>query len=455
MTTSRSRIVVWLAGLVAVSLLAIVLTTRSILLAAIPHDAAAEVDQELAEFTAFTGTGVDPTTTRPFTSPERILQVYLERETPSPNEAIVGLRDGEIIAQAAEAPRALEEGSPLITHVTNSPLDSGVFPPDGGRNPVHWGTVEVSGADNSTVTFLVARFTEGAYAEVTELVTTLSLVSAGVFLLALVAAWVLSGRLLAPVRQVASHVRRDMDNGTTTPCAIDGTDEISELARSYQEGWVRLRTSGKINQAIAAAAARQIETARETGNEAETLRATAASLSALAELTPGFRGTTRTATRPQSLARHAGELIRDELPQVAVTWSAAPDERLDVNTAQVTAALVNGARVLADNGAQDIHIAAGESPHTVTLRAEGLSLNARQAESMFSWPLPDQPLSFSGGPSTYGAVVRATTDAHGGLVRVESSPLDGTTVTLHLSPEALGSSALSEGKEASAYEHAT
>ena len=72
--SSRSRILSWLLGLVAVSLLAIVLTTRTALLGTVPEKANEDVVQELEEFRSFAQDGIDPQTSEPFASHTRLLR---------------------------------------------------------------------------------------------------------------------------------------------------------------------------------------------------------------------------------------------------------------------------------------------------------------------------------------------------------------------------------------------
>ena len=93
--SSRSRLLFWLLGLVAISLLAIVLTTRTVLLNAVPEKANEDVVQELEEFRSLAQNGVDPETSQPFASNTRLLKVFLSRQIPTRDEALVGLVDGK------------------------------------------------------------------------------------------------------------------------------------------------------------------------------------------------------------------------------------------------------------------------------------------------------------------------------------------------------------------------
>src|SRR5699024_1489597 len=86
--SSRARLLFWLLGLVAVSLSAIVLTTRTVLLNAVPEKANEDVVQGLEEFRSLAQNGVDPETSQPFASNTRLLKVFLSRQIPTRDEAL-------------------------------------------------------------------------------------------------------------------------------------------------------------------------------------------------------------------------------------------------------------------------------------------------------------------------------------------------------------------------------
>ena len=71
-----------------VSLLSVVVVVRETLHLSVTNRANADVVQEIEEFRTFTDEGVDPETSKPFTSAERLLTVYLSRQRPGTGEAI-------------------------------------------------------------------------------------------------------------------------------------------------------------------------------------------------------------------------------------------------------------------------------------------------------------------------------------------------------------------------------
>jgi len=407
--SSRSRLLFWLLGLVAVSLLAIVLTTRTVLLNAVPEKANEDVVQELEEFRSLAQNGVDPETSQPFASNTRLLKVFLSRQIPTRDEALVGLVDGRLVGLPGPTGRSLAEGDPLIQHAIESPMPAGLYIPDDG-DPIHWGTVTVDGGEGSQeVKLMVARFTDSDYREIAELMRVVILVAAGVLVLAAFLAWLITGRLLAPIRKVSHQAAEDSRRDAATRLGFDGTDEITELARAYNDAWVREYEVRGINQSITDTAAREI---REGINHPEKLRATCESLMALSRLAPGTRGI---ATESADL----GVIARDFDAQAIEASGTA-----QVNRIAIADAFRAIAGMLSPHSKQKLY--AGAHVHGDTCRlwitAVDFVADDEQAAAMIAWPVR----------STYAAVVRTVADAHGGRALVTADAASGTTVVLEL-----------------------
>ena len=78
----RARITATVALLVALALAGAGLIIHAIESARLEDAAAAQADQEVAEFLQLQEQGTDPETGQPFTSTERLLRVFLERNVP-------------------------------------------------------------------------------------------------------------------------------------------------------------------------------------------------------------------------------------------------------------------------------------------------------------------------------------------------------------------------------------
>src|SRR5699024_5521131 len=91
-----------------------------------------DVVQELEEFRSLAQNGVDPETSQPFASNTRLLKVFLSRQIPTRDEALVGLVDGRLVGLPGPTGRSLAEGDPLIQHAIESPMPAGLYIPDDG-----------------------------------------------------------------------------------------------------------------------------------------------------------------------------------------------------------------------------------------------------------------------------------------------------------------------------------
>lgn len=174
------RIIGWFVGLTALTLLAVILTTRTVMLSGVADAANHDVVQETEEFHTFAEQGVDPETSQPFSSAERLLYVYLTRQIPGEDEAFVGAlensqrSEGVQLVQMENSPRMLQADDPLLQEALRSPAHSGVAEV-AGSDPVHWARVDIPGGH-----LVVARFTDTARAGVAadlRAITTISVIA--------------------------------------------------------------------------------------------------------------------------------------------------------------------------------------------------------------------------------------------------------------------------------------
>lgn len=406
--SSRSRMLFWLLGLVAVSLLAIVLTTRTVLQGAVPEKANEDVVQELEEFRSLAADGVDPETSEPFASNTRLLEVFLSRQVPTKDESLFGIVDGRVISPPLPDGRSLSAGDPLVQQARESQQPSGVYVPVDGA-PVHWGTVDVDGGESARdVTLMVARYTDSDYREITELTHVVTVVSGGVLIVAAFLAWLITGKLLWPIRRVSQQVAKDCRAGEATRLDFDGTDELSELARAYNDAWVREHEVREINRSITAVAAREIQLGTR---EPEKLRATSESLMALSRLAPGTLGIETTDTDLDGI-------VREIDPHADIIEGSAVLNR------QVVIDALRAAAGLLRAGINDINVGARTEAGIVRLwvNAPDYVTTDAQAAAMISWPVT----------STYSAVVRTVADAHGGSATITVDADLGTTISLEI-----------------------
>lgn len=239
---ARDTIVGWMVLVLFVSLLSVVIVVRESLHLSVTERANADVTQEIEEFRTFTQEGVDPETSKPFTSAERLLTVYLSRQRPGDGEVIVGYvgQEGVVTTSYGSGAPEVEEydltRDPTVVqkaeHATSGTLDT----PAG---EMRWArtVVDVPGGDDAML--LVSVFTDDARAEADRTVRTLALVSLGTLLLAGIISWLVAGRLLRPVRLVHEAADEITEHDLTRRIDV-GDDDVSGLASTFNRMLDRL-----------------------------------------------------------------------------------------------------------------------------------------------------------------------------------------------------------------------
>jgi len=110
-------------------LLAVVyVTARNLLLRDVNVRANNDIAQEVSEFRRFAAEGVDPTTSQPFVSVERMLEVYLARQTAGLGEVMAGKAGERIIELPGTGwPGDSPESRQLLDRVVTAIIPAGVF----------------------------------------------------------------------------------------------------------------------------------------------------------------------------------------------------------------------------------------------------------------------------------------------------------------------------------------
>lgn len=234
--SARLSIVLWIVGTVALVLFAVILTTRTMLLASVEDRANGAVVQETQEFTTFLQQGQDPETAEPFTSTQRLFAVYLSRQIPDANEMLVGVVGGQAVQiDRAQQGEQAQWHAQAIESIQGNPEKSGVLHTAGGER-IHWGRVNLKNPDSNpdqADAFIVAINISPEMQQVAGEVRTISYVAMGGLLGTLLIAWVIAGQILNPVRQLRHVASRITETDLTTRVPVAGTDENRELAKAF------------------------------------------------------------------------------------------------------------------------------------------------------------------------------------------------------------------------------
>jgi two-component system, OmpR family, sensor kinase len=234
LSSARLRIVGWFILLLALALFTALLALRLLLLDGLEERIQQEMVQEVEELRSLAG-GLDPADGQPFGSRiDRLFEVFLQRNLPLPNETMVTFIDGELFLRSlGEPPLRLDRQPQLVARWRDvtEPSRGQVTTDEVGRIDYLAVPLQLEGAPQGV--FVVAAFTDIARQDVDEVVRVTALVGLGALLLGAALSWSVSGRVLAPVRELTQTARTISETDLGGRIEVTGDDEIGQLAVTF------------------------------------------------------------------------------------------------------------------------------------------------------------------------------------------------------------------------------
>ncbi len=232
---ARTRIIGWVLLLVLLSLAAVVVVTWRLLVAETDERMTASLQAEVAEFRRLVATGIDPRTGAAFASVDDVLSAVLTYNQARPNEKFLAYVDGVYRYQSRiEAPVRLSD-DPAFTELVGSVTESRSGSYASGAGEVLYVAVPVSFPGSPESGVVVAAFFADLEREAADSTARLMLLVGGLTSLAAAGgAWVVAGRILRPVRDVAATAQgiTETDLSGRIEVAEGPGDELADLARS-------------------------------------------------------------------------------------------------------------------------------------------------------------------------------------------------------------------------------
>ncbi|MGY1603921.1 HAMP domain-containing sensor histidine kinase [Geodermatophilus sp. SYSU D00815] len=233
--SARTRIVGWLLLMVLGTLAVVTLVTWRLLIRETDERMDRALESEVFEFRQILGSDLDPSTGRPFESVADVLETLITYNLARPNEKFLGYVDGAYRFQSRiEAPVLLSEDArftALVGDVTTSRAGSYAS----GAGEVRYLAVPVTlDGDPSRAVAVVAYFADQER-EAAHHTARLMLGVGGLTVVAAAAgAWVVAGRILRPVRDVAATASAitETDLSRRIPDERRSADELGHLVAS-------------------------------------------------------------------------------------------------------------------------------------------------------------------------------------------------------------------------------
>ncbi len=237
--SARARILIAYVILLALAAALAMFGFRQFLLVRLEDEVHEDLRQEVRELDQLLTHGRDPATGRPFASLEALFNIYFARNVPARDEAFLGYIEGELYRSSTLA------GFPLnrLPAETVSEWENIASRTPGEGDPAT-GKIDTKLGE---AFFLTARIRYrddvGAFVvtilptedrdDIGTFMTYGGATSLAVLLIASAFAWLISGRVLEPVRQLTDTARSISQSDLTRRIEVRGTGEAADMARSF------------------------------------------------------------------------------------------------------------------------------------------------------------------------------------------------------------------------------
>ena len=231
LASTRTRVLLAFLVVLASSTVLSLVVLRELLLSRVADRVDAQLTQEVEEFRRLTPEG----------DLRAVFDAYFERNVPGPGETVVAIVDGRVYDQRSSERGGTPRIAPLVPRWAGlTRTERGTAGTEDGE--VRYVAVPITG-DGARGTFVVISALAGEREEVTDAVRVAALVLVSVLALAAALAWVLAGRILAPLQELRATARSITQTDITRRIPVTGTDEIAELARTFNAMLDRLEAS--------------------------------------------------------------------------------------------------------------------------------------------------------------------------------------------------------------------
>jgi two-component system OmpR family sensor kinase len=257
---ARTRVLLAFVVLLALSTLASTLALRQILLARTGERVEQALVQEVAEFRRLVQRGVDPRTGEPFGSDVKSLfDVFLQRNVPGEGEDIFTFVDGRPYRCSRPSCEPNQLLLDRVMQLGASPsTERGEVETPAGE--IRYLAVPVEVGQRTRGEFVVTVNLGHEREEVVDAVQVAAGVSLVVLLIASGLAWVIAGRVLAPLRTLRTTAQAITETDFTRRIDVHGEDEVAELGRTFNAMLDRLEAAFASQRALVSDAGHELRT---------------------------------------------------------------------------------------------------------------------------------------------------------------------------------------------------
>jgi two-component system, OmpR family, sensor kinase len=460
---ARTRVLLAFVLLLALSTVASTLALRQILLARTGERVDDALVQEVDEFRRLVADGRDPNTGEPFGNDiEALFDVFLDRNVPAEGEDIFTFIEGD--PYACSRPQTCERNEPLLERVLQLGSSTNTLRGEvqTARGEVRYLAVPVEIGGSQRGEFVVTVNLGQEREEVQEAVQIAAGVSLAVLLVACGLAWVIAGRVLAPLRTLRTTAQAITETDFAQRIDVHGNDEIAELGRTFNAMLDRLEAAFASQRALVSDAGHELRTpitivrghlellGDDPGEREETIALVTDELDRMARFVDDLL-TLAKAEQTDFLQPGPLDLdvLTDELYAKAQAlaerdWrlTASGAGRLTADRQRLTQAVMQLAQNAVQHTEPGDRIALGSEIRRGTVRLwvadSGPGVPESEREQIFDrFHRARDDRRRSDGAGLGLAIVRAIAEAHGGRVELDSRFGHGATFTLIIPTEPL------------------
>ena len=450
----RVRVLGWYVLLLVLATMASVLLERKVLIDRLD----ARIDRQLAlgadQFRDLVRTTPVAPDADPSGHAASLFDTFLRENSPGDGGAFFTILDGKLHASSFRPPYRLARDPALLRRwaAAREPVRGRAGTPVG---EARWLAVPVQRGSTTEGALVVAAFPASARAEVDAAVRVAGTVSFSVLFLASALAWVVAGRVLRPVRSLTETARSIREHDIGRRIDVHGTDELAELASTFNAMLDRLEHALDTQRHFISDAGHELRTpitiiqghldvmGDDPAERAETMALIHDELDRMSRIVEDLLLLAK-AERPGFIEVEAVDLATlgpDLLAKASALgdreWilASTSDETVLADRQRLTQAVMNLAQNAVQHTSDGARVELGIRSHGAAVRlfvrdsGQGVALSDQQ-RIFERFARSRASLRRSEGAGLGLAIVRTIAEGHGGTVELVSVPGQGATFTV-------------------------
>ncbi len=243
--TVRDRILVTVVVLSALALAAAGGTAWYFQRERVDADIQATLVRTIDELRTLAETGVDPGTGEPFQNSDRLLYTMMRREVPATNEGMIAFVEDTLRYRTQDVGVPLAQDREFVDAMSGTwqAEDIVIDTIRTSEREYRYAAIPVRLGDSPPGALILAFDRDAEQAQVTRTFRTYGLVAGAALVLLAVVSWAFSGRLLRPLRTLRETAAQISETDLSRRIPVAGEDDISDLARTFNDMLARLETS--------------------------------------------------------------------------------------------------------------------------------------------------------------------------------------------------------------------